>query len=230
MTAAAATLPRSPLYGIAGWRAGTDEFEFEIGWDEFERDVNWTESVLRSAGLRSGDVVLITGQNCEGPWISPVAHALRRLGVTYTCAEVWAFDARRTSMFLQRLSIKAVFGLCAETLTALESEQPPVAELLQKVDFVWARPDALAKLSGVASEVMPFVPLGPALALGHPGKPGAVVNADEWTVDSDDGELVISTARERAASFDRAPTGVCGQVLSAADGRITIDLDDVESH
>jgi len=229
MTTAAATLPRSPLYGIANWRAGTDEFEFDIGWDEFERDVNWTESLLRSTGLRAGDVVLITGQNCEGPWISPVAHALRRLGVTYTCAEVWAFDARRTSMFLQRLSIKAVFGLCAETLTALESEQPPIAELLQNVDFVWARPDALAKLSGVASEVMPFVVLGPAMGLGVPGQPGAVVNTDEWAVDSDEGKLVISTVRDRATMFDRAPTGVSGQVLSAADGRIAIDPDDVES-
>ena len=46
MTAAAATLPRPPLYGIAGWRAGADEFEYEIGWDEFERDVDWAESLL----------------------------------------------------------------------------------------------------------------------------------------------------------------------------------------
>ena len=44
MTAAAATLPRSPL--DATQLAGTDEFEYEIGWDEFERDVDWTESLL----------------------------------------------------------------------------------------------------------------------------------------------------------------------------------------
>src|SRR5206468_12785272 len=136
MTAAAATLPRPPLYGIAGWRTGTEHIEFEIGWDEFERDVDWTESVLKATGLRSGDIALITAQNCEGPWISPVVHALRRLGVTYACAEVWSFDARRTSMFLQQLPIRAVFGLCGDTVAALESEQPPIADLLANVDFL----------------------------------------------------------------------------------------------
>ena len=227
MTAAAATLPRSPLYGIAGWHAGAEEFEYEIGWDEFERDVAWTESLLMTAGLRSGDLVLITGQNCEGPWISPVAHALRRIGVTYTCAEVWSFDARRTSMFLQRLPIRAVIGLCGDTVAALEPEQPSIVDLLRDVDFVWARPDALARLTSVAPDVLPFAPLGPALAMGLPGKLGAAFNADEWTVDSVDGQLVVTNARERASIFDRAPTGVRGQVLS--DGVIALDAG-AESH
>jgi hypothetical protein len=227
MTAAAATLPRPQLYGIAGWRVGADEFEYEIGWDEFERDVDWTESLLTAAGLRTGDLVLITGQNCEGPWISPVAHALRRLGVTYTCAEVWSFDARRTSMFLQRLPIRAVIGLGGDTVAALEPEQPPIADLLRNVDFVWARPDAVARLTSLTAEVLPFVPLGPALAMGLPGRPGAAVNADEWTVDSDDGQLVVTNARERASSFDRSPTGLRGHMLS--DGVIALDPG-VESH
>lgn len=225
MTAAAAALPRSPLYGIACWRVGSQEFEFEIGWDEFERDVDWAESVLRSAGLQSGDLVLVTAQNWEGPWISPLAHALRRIGVTYTCAEMWGFDGRRTSMFLQRLPIRAVFGLGGETVAALEHEQPSIAELLRNVAFVWARPDALARLSEVAPDVVPLVPLGPALALGLPGRSGAVVNADEWVVDSDNGQLVVTNAGQRAATFDRVPTGVRGHVLSAADGAIALELD-----
>jgi hypothetical protein len=226
MTAAAANLPRSPLYGIAGWHAGTEHIEYEIGWDEFERDVDWAESVLKATGLRSGDIALITAQNCEGPWISPVVRALRRLGVTYACAEVWSFDARRTSMFLQQLPIRAVFGLCGDTVAALEPEQPPLPELLANVDFLWARPDALAKVSGLARAVMPLVMLGPALGLGVPGQPGAVVNPDEWTVDTEDGQLVISNVRDRAATFDRAPTDVRGHVLSEVDGTIAIDLDE----
>jgi len=229
MTAAAASLPRPPLYGIAGWQTGTEHIEYEIGWDEFERDVDWAESVLKETGLRSGDIALITAQNCEGPWIGPVVRALRRLGVTYACAEVWSFDSRRTSMFLQQLPIRAVFGLCGDTVAALEPEQPPIAEVLENVDFVWARPDALAKVSGLAREVMPFVLLGPVLGLGMPGQPGAVVNAGEWAVDSEKSQLVVSNVRDRATTFDRAPTGIGGHVLSRADGTIVIGLDDVES-
>lgn len=225
MTAAATALPRPAVFGIASCPVGPDTLDFEIGWDEFERDVDWAELVLRSAGLGPGDLVLITINPWEGPWTSPVVRALRRIGVIFLTAEVWSFDARRTSMFLRRLPVKALFGLGGETLTGLESEQSPVAELLRNVEIVWARPDGLQRLEGVAPEVLPYVMLGPALALGVPGRPGVVLNAAEWTVDSDGGELVVSNARERRAVFDRVPTGVRGSVRSVADGTMTIDLE-----
>lgn len=225
MAEAASTLPRAPIYGIGRIRVGEDHRDFEVGWADFERDTDWAESVLRSAGLASGDVVLVTGQNSEGPWINPVLHALRRIGAVYLPAEVWSFDANRTSMFLQRLPVKAIIGLTGETLAGLQNQDPPVAELLRNVEMVWARPDAVGRLSEVAPEVLPFVALGPALALGIPGQPGAVVNAPEWTVDTENGELLVSNARERAATFDRTPTAIRGSVLSVADGAITINLE-----
>lgn len=225
MTAAATVLPRSPLFGIASCPVGPNTLEFEIGWDEFERDVDWAESQLRSAGVGPGDLVLITISQWEGPWTTPVVHALRRIGVTFLTAEVWGFDARRTSMFLQRLPVKAIFGLGGETVSALESEEPPIAELLQNVEIVWARPDALGRLSGMAPQVLPFVHVGPALGLGVPGQPGVVVNAAEWTVEREHGELVVSNARERAATFDRVPTGLRGSVQSVADGAMSLDLE-----
>jgi hypothetical protein len=225
MTAAATALPRSPLVGIANCRVGPNSFDFEIGWDEFERDIEWAESLLRSAGVGPGDFVLITINQWEGPWTSPVVRALRRIGAIFLPAEVWSFDARRVSMFLQRLPVKMIFGLSGETITGLEGQQPPIAELLQNVEIVWARPDALGRLSNVAPKVLPYVLLGPALALGTPGQAGVVVNAGEWTVDSDNGELVVSNARERAASFDRLTTGVRGSVRSVTGGAINIDLE-----
>jgi hypothetical protein len=225
MTLAANTFPRPPLFGIASCPVGPNIIDFEIGWDEIEREVDWTESLLRSAGLGPGDLVLLTISQWEGPWTKPLVRALRRMGAVYLCAEVWGFDAPRTSMFLQRLPVKAVFGLGGETLTGLESAEPPIAELLQNVEIVWARMDALPRLGDIARQVLPYIMLGPALALGIPGRPGVVINADEWTVDSDDGELLVSNARQRAATFDRVPTGLRGAVLSVADGAVIIELD-----
>src|SRR5262249_8644459 len=144
MTAAATTLPRSPIVGIASCRVGTEIREFEIGWDELERDIDWAETQLRSAGLGAGDMVLSTISQWEGPWTTPVVRALKRIGVVILCAEVWSFDAKRTSMFLQRLPVKAMFGLGGETLTGLEAEETSITELLQDVDVVWARLDALS--------------------------------------------------------------------------------------
>jgi hypothetical protein len=225
MTAAATVLPRAPLFGIASCPVGPNILEFEIGWDEFERDVDWAESLLRSSGLGPGDLVLITINQWEGPWTTPVVTALRRIGVTYLTAEVWNFDARRTSMFLQRLPVKAIFGLAGDTISALESEDPPITDLLRNVEIVWARADALERASGMTPNVLPFLLLGPALALGVPGR-GVVVNAAEWSVDTEGGELFVTNVRERATRFDRVPTGVRGSVRSVADGAIVLDLEE----
>jgi hypothetical protein len=224
MTAAAASFPRSPLFGIANCPVGPNMMEFEIGWDEFERDLDWAETFLRSAGIGPGDRVLTMLNPWEGPWTTPVVRALKRIGAVNLPAEVWPFDYRRTSMFLQRLGVKAIFGLGGDTLTGLEQEEPPVAELLQNVETVWARPDALSRLGDVAPQVVPYVMLGPALALGVPGSSGVLVNAAEWTVDADGDELVVSNARERLATFERVPTGLRGSVGAVDDGVLTIDL------
>jgi hypothetical protein len=225
MTAAAQALPRAPLFGIASYPVGASVLEFDIGWDEFNRDVEWAEHLMRSSGLGAGDLVLTTVSQWEGPWTCPVVTALRRIGVTYLTAEVWNFDARRTSMFLQRLPVKAVFGLAGETIVALESGEPPLEELLRAVEIVWARPDAVGRLSGTGPQVLPFVHLGPALALGIPGRSGALVNAAEWIVDTEDGELVVSNSVHRATRFDRTPTGIGGSVRLVADGVAVLDLD-----
>jgi hypothetical protein len=224
MTAAAAGFPRSPVFGIASCLVGRETMEFEIGWDEFERDLAWAETVLRSAGLGHGDRMLTMLNPWEGPWTTPVVRALQRIGVVNMPAEVWPFDYRRASMFLQRLQVKAIFGLGADTLTGLEQEDRSIAELLHDVGIVWARPDALSKLGDVAPQVFPYVMLGPALALGLPGKPGVVVNADEWAVDIDGDELVVSNARERLASFDRVRTGHRGSVGAVEGATLSIDL------
>jgi hypothetical protein len=52
-----------------------------------------------------------------------------------------------------------------------------------------------------------------------------LVNAAEWAVDTEDGDLVVSNAVERATRFDRTPTGVRGSVLSVSDAAVVIDLD-----
>jgi hypothetical protein len=225
MTVAATALPRAPLFGIASCPVGPDLLEFEIGWDEVERDVEWAETLLRSAGLRAGDMVLITVNSWEAPWTAPVVRAMRRIGVVYITAEVWGFDARRTSMFLQRLPIKAIFGLCADTLTGLEADEIGLPELLNNVEIVWARPDAAARLADASVTVLQFILLGPALGLGVPGRPGVMVNGAEWKVETDNGELVVSNMRQRAATFDQVPTGLRGSVRSTSDGALSVQIE-----
>lgn len=223
MVDAAAGLPRAPLYGLASCEVGAQYMDFEIGWPEFERDTRWAGSLLRRAGLDRGDMVLTTLTNWESPWTSPVIHALRGLGVTYMTAEVFAWDVRRVLMFLQRFPVKAVIGIGGQTLAGLAQAGAPVDALLGNVEFIWARPNALAALSAHQPRLLPFARLGPALAMGLPGHTCAMVNADEWDVAEADGELVVSSVAPRATQFRDIATGLRGTAThSGAEIAITL--------
>jgi hypothetical protein len=217
MTEAAAKLPRSPLYGLASCRVGTEYMDFEIGWPEFDRDTQWAESVLRRAGLSRGDMVLTTFTNWESPWTSPVAHALRRLGITYMTAEVFAWDVRRVLMFLQRFPVKAIIGMGGQTTTALAEAGVRLPDLLAGVDVIWARPRAVAALREHHTTVLPLVRFGPALAMGLPGQTGALVNTKEWDVTATEQGLVVSSVAKRATAFRDVATGFRGTATRVDD-------------
>jgi hypothetical protein len=217
MTDAALELPRPPIYGFASCRVGTRVMEFEIGWPEFERDTAWAEAMLRRSGLSRGDMVLCTFTNWESPWASPVVHALRNIGVTYTTAEVFAWDVRRVSMFLQRFPIKAIIGLGGQTVSALADADPPIAQLFDGVEIIWARPNAVGALTEHRDRVVPFVRFGPALAIGLPGSPAGLVNAREWDVTNSPDGLTVSNIVPRATEFKGIPTGFNGRVQRVDD-------------
>jgi len=214
MAAAAATLPRAPIYGIGTYAVDTSAADFELGWDELERDTEWAHSVLAEAGVRRGQLVLFSTPNHEGPWIAPLVRALRRIGAPYATSETYGWDSRRFAMYLRRLPVKAIVGIGGETVTALTDLEPTLSTLLAGVDVVWARPDAVPRLQALQIDVATYVPLGPALGLGLPGERGARVNGREWTVSQARGRIHVSNKRPRATSFDSADTGVDGGVTA----------------
>ncbi|EHB50333.1 hypothetical protein MycrhDRAFT_4759 [Mycolicibacterium rhodesiae JS60] len=219
----AAALPRAPLFGIGACQVGADVVDFEIGWAEYDRDTDWATMLLAASGVRAGDRALITMPNWEGPWSSPVVAGLRRLGVVYLPAEQFSWDARRVAHLIDSMKPRIYLGLCAETLDGLEALGRDAAELLAGVELVWARHDALGRLAELGVTAMPFVPLGPALAIGTPGDE-AVVNTAEWTLGAADGELVVSTKGERAHNFADIRTGVRGQVGSVTPNGTAVTL------
>ena len=85
------------------------------------------------------------------------------------------------------------------------------------------RPAALAKLADVSARVAPIFPLGPALAVGMPGEPGAEVNGAEWRLDDQSGLLNVSNVADRRSVFASAPTGLRGAVTDV-NGRHLVEL------
>ena len=144
MAAAAATLPRAPIYGIGTYAVDSSSADFEIGWDELDRDTEWAHALLVEAGLVRGDLVLFSTPNHEGPWVAPLVRALRRIGAPYATSETYGWDSRRFSMYLRRLPVKAVIGLGAETVAALTDSERTLPTLAgssrTQVDPMHGRP------------------------------------------------------------------------------------------
>jgi len=214
MAAAAAGLPRAPIYGIGTYTVGSSPAGFEIGWDELDRDTEWAHSMLVEAGVKKGDLVLFSTPNHEGPWATPLVRALRRIGAPYATSETYGWDSRRLAMYLRRLPVNAIIGLGAETVAALSDSEQTLSALLAGVDTVWARPDAVSQLRAMQIDAATYARIGPTLGLGLPGERGARVNGDEWTVSEISGRVHVTNKRPRATRFDSADTGVSGEVTA----------------
>lgn len=223
MLAAASELPRSPIYGIGVLRSGDDIVDYEIGWDDFERDTDWALAQLTEAGVTATDHVLVTTPNHEAPWLSPLVHALRRIGATYTPAETYGWDAARFVSVLGRMPITVVIGLGSETLTTVASQHDDLRAFFSGVRLIWARDDAYGELSEAGVEGAAALALiGPALGLAQPGTPDLVrVNGAEWALRDENGSVVVSSVGPR-----RAPLT---DIVADIDG-VTVGADAVRLH
>lgn len=223
MLEAAARLPRSPLYGIGVARSGGDFIDYEIGWGDFERDTDWAYAQLVKAGVAGDDHILITTPNHEGPQMSPVVHALRRIGATYTPTETYGRDVNRFLSILRGFPITVVIGLGDETLGAISSQVDDLPGLFGKVRLLWARsgPHAALTKAGVPSIALEL--LGPALGLALPSAPDDLrVNAAEWQVAAgEDGALSVSGTAARHDPVTGIPAGLTG-ALTQQDENTTL--------
>ncbi|GAB92268.1 hypothetical protein GORHZ_169_00140 [Gordonia rhizosphera NBRC 16068] len=214
MLEAARRMPRAPIFGIATYQVDGRFVDFTVGWADFDRDIDWAYEQLLAAGVRSDDHVLVTASNHEGPWISPIIRALRRIGATYTPAEVYGWDATRFISLIDRLPITVIIGVAEESLDAVAAQKPDLPEFLRDVRTIWARPGAYDRLVEEGVECLPMVLLGPALGLGHtPAVNEVLIDGAGWDVREVGGELSVSSTSARHDDVTDAPTGVAGRVI-----------------
>lgn len=216
--AAAATLELPALWGIGRYQVAETTVQFPIGRADLERDTVWATEVLADYGVRHGRRVHIISGGWESPWYAPFFAAVRRLDATYTCADIFSFDARRTDLFLRRLTPHVVIGLPADVVIGLaDAEQ---LDNLRPVPHILARPAAAIELAaaGIASGV--FACVGPAAAVTRSGSDLLSYDNREWQIDAPNGELLVTTVGGRAHRASGAPTGIRGEV--AQDGLLRL--------
>jgi hypothetical protein len=216
--AAAASLELPALWGIGRYTVGDAIVQFPIDRSDLERDTAWATEVLGGLGVQRGRWVHVISGGWESPWYAAFFAAVRRLGATYTCADTFGFDARRTDLFLRRLTPHVVLGLPVDVVNGLaDAEQ---LDNLRLVPHILARPDAVSELAAAGIEAGTFACIGPAAAVTR--SDGGLLSYDdrEWAIDAPDGEFLVTTAGERAYRVASAATGFRGSV--AEDGRLRL--------
>ena len=214
-TAAAAALPRAPLWGIGRYDLAGQPVYFEVGWDDWQRDTAWARAMLAGHGVGPHSGLIIVAGMAESPWFDPFETAARELGAPYSLGESYAFEAFRTGMYARRLPVTMIFGIDRTVAEGLGDE---LAEVVARVPVIVARPDAAGLVTEAGGAPFIVTRVGPAVAVECPHRSGAHLNGAEWTLSERGGELLLSTAGPRAHQVSQAPVGLRGTLGEGACG------------
>ena len=168
--------------------------------------------VIDSLGILPGRSVLLVCQFEEAAQFVPLEEALSERGLILTNAEASKFDGGRAASVLRRFDVAAVIGINAALLDSM-AEVGAVAETLLAGKVVWARPCAYQRLAAMSGfTLLRYLEVGPALALECAKAAGAHIDAREWRVTSEGGEVRLTGRLLRAMPLTNAPTGVFAEV------------------
>ncbi len=204
-----------PLWAIAAYDDGERRVQWPVSNTEIERAMGGSCSALAELGAVAGARVLWCSVLSESAHLWPMLIGTMIGGGVFSLADATEGDALRVAMFARALDLHAVFGLNEQILDGLDALGHGYAELFGGVEVIGARPGAYERLAAAGLDPHWFVLCGPAVAIAsEPGGP-ARVDANEWSLASDDDRILISNLQPRATSFDRAPTGIRGRLVDA---------------
>jgi hypothetical protein len=208
----ASSITRPALWSLSRYESNGKAVDYPISYDDFERDTAWATEVLRRYAIGQGSFVLFNSAGFEAAWFEPFLEAVKRLGGVQAFAEKWAWDANRTEMMARRLPLTMVFGITDEVVDGL-ARIAPVAERLNSIPHLLARPEAAGLLRDQGLSAGTCVLLGPALAVECPERQGAHIDPGEWRLGAAGKTVGVSTVGPRAHQVRDQPSGVSGDVV-----------------
>lgn len=183
---------------------------------ELERQRRFALRVLSTFHFHPGVNIMFTALMDEGAHFLGVERAIMSYGMVVASADSSLYDANRVESIARRFPLAAVFGVTPGTLDGLKNFGHSAEKVFAGMP-VWARPGAYEALRALpsiqASQVLRVMEVGPALGLECSEGVGVHVDRFEWDVESEDGEVLISSRLERCDVFERLRTGVKGHVV-----------------
>ncbi|MET7770975.1 hypothetical protein [Nocardia sp. NPDC005366] len=209
---------------IARFGAGDQTVSYPVSEADMAADARFWSEVLSGYGVGPGSRVLVCSSGMEIGWTIPVRDAIGHLNGVVCPVEAWGWDARRFELFCRRLTPDVLLGANRANIDGMAGIVEP-SEGLSAVEHLLVHPDAVDPLldAGISRPGI-VVWLGPAAGVSLADGSGIGFDESQWTIDDEDGELVVSSKGNRAADFDRQRTGVAGHVETTAAGpRIVLD-------
>lgn len=204
-------LPPEQPFVVGAYEVGGKRYFLDQSYAEAQRAIDGYERIIANFEFAPLAFALIISGYHEAAQTDPLAQAFANRRMRICRAEPTVFEAGRVEAVLRRMDPVAVFGLNAAVLDGLiEKGFDPATILAGRV--VWARSDCYSRLKGLSGvTVLPWVELGPALALGCRDG-GLHVDSFEWSVEQIGRELAISSRLGRLTPFNSLPLGIEGQV------------------
>ena len=212
-------LRKPPIEGASDlWAIGRVDLadgvvvDMPITWAEMDSDIAWAAQMLDEMGVGRGDLcfyAFLYGQSSQfWPWMKATYDRGGRLGSGMPTA----WDAYRHETFLRLMKIKLMCGVSAGNLDGMEAAGHDIAKVYARAERLVALPGAWERLTACGFKPWRMTWLGPILAVDPCDGTGGRFDSASWTLESQNGEILVSSKPGRTARFDRARTGARGEI------------------
>lgn len=170
---------------------------------------------LKSFGFKPGSVITNVSLTPEVVQFAPFEYAVQILGMYGTNADLSPYDAGRVESLSRQFEPVAMMGIGKDTLDGLTMMGHDPAAVFQG-RTVWARPDAcdaVRAMSGVDGRRC--VLAGPVL-LFDCAHGNLHYDSREWSVETENDELLLTSRQVRSEPVERLATGIKGRLSSDA--------------
>ena len=205
----------APLWGVGSFRVGDDIVAYPVAQEDHHRDIGGAPKALATLGVHESSRVLVLSMLSEAAQYWPLQIGLMMSQAQFSLADASRFDAFRTAMFLHAMHYDVVLGLNTDVLDGLDDLGHAYADIFKSVEVLAARAGAHERLRDAGLAPRWWLHVGPTIAVECAALEGAHVDADEWTVELDGGEVLITATRPRAMTVERLRTGVHADLNTA---------------
>jgi hypothetical protein len=201
-------------YLVGRYLIGDEPYFLPVSQIDLDRATKAYGAVLDSFPAHKGRYSLTISRVEEAVQYVPFEDAVIARQMTVTNADASIYEGARVEASLRRFDVAFVVGVDASILESLRGlGHDPHALFAGKI--IWARPDAYAQLREGASgyQLLRWVEFGPAVGVECSKAAGVHLCSQEWAVEEDGGEIVITSRMPRVQPVSKLRTGVRGAVV-----------------